>query len=467
VPASALDPVVERAVLANGLRVLVAPDPTAPVVAVAVVYDVGFRSEPEGRTGFAHLFEHLMFQGSMNVAKLEHGRFVQGAGGVFNGHTRPDLTSYYEAMPSSSLELALWLEADRMAGLRLDDENVANQIAVVQEEIRVNVLNRPYGGFPWIDLPPVAFDTFANAHNGYGSFEDLERATVRDAEAFFHAYYAPANAVLVVAGDVTARAVFELAERHFGDITARPAPGRPDFQEPPLAAARHASREDPNAPSPAVVVGLRAPDPVGDLAGLCDAVVVAAILGDGDASRLRQRLVHAERLVTDCACYLGVFGDPFSMRDPRLFQTLLFHPGRRTAEQLLGEVRRELELLASEGPGGEELERVRTRLAAELWRSQDRVLERALAIADAELIHHRPKLATELPLLLEAVDADRVRAAAKRLADQHPAVLEVLPAPAGGATVISGAAGGHQEPAPSPALSGRSPGPDSTGGTPR
>jgi predicted Zn-dependent peptidase len=195
---------VERTVLANGLKVVVVPDGTVPLVGVAVVYNVGFRSEPEGRTGFAHLFEHMMFQGSANVGKVEHGRLIEAAGGRMNGHTMGDLTAYYEALPSSALELALFLEADRMAALTVSEENLRNQIAVVKEEIKVNVLNRPYGGFPWIHLPALAFDTYPNAHNGYGDFTHLEEASVKDSEDFYATYYSPANAVLSVVGGCTA-----------------------------------------------------------------------------------------------------------------------------------------------------------------------------------------------------------------------------------------------------------------------
>ena len=145
----------ERFTLPNGLRVVLAPDRSAPVVGVAVVYDVGIRSEPQGRTGFAHLFEHLMFQGSANLEKLAHFRHVQGSGGTFNGSTHLDYTDYYEMLPSNALERALFLEADRMRGPRLTEENLRNQVDVVKEEIRVNVLNRPYGGFPWLRMPPV------------------------------------------------------------------------------------------------------------------------------------------------------------------------------------------------------------------------------------------------------------------------------------------------------------------------
>src|SRR5882757_3937916 len=213
-----------HATLPNGLRVVLAPDRSAPVVGVAVLYDVGFRSEPEGRTGFAHLFEHLMFQGSASLEKLEHFRYVESSGGVFNGSTHFDYTNYYEALPSNALERGLFLEADRMRGPRITEETLANQLDVVKNEIRVNVLNSPYGGFPWIYLPPVLFDTFANSHNGYGGFEDLESATTDDARDFFQRYYAPGNAVLTVAGDVDVDKTIALVEQHFGAIKKRRTP---------------------------------------------------------------------------------------------------------------------------------------------------------------------------------------------------------------------------------------------------
>ncbi len=190
--------VVVRTRLRNGLRVVLLPDRSAPVIGVAVYYDVGIRSEPEGRTGFAHLFEHLMFQGSASLGKMEHIRYVESSGGWLNGSTRLDYTNYYEALPAPALERALFLEADRMRAPAVTEENLANQIAVVEEEIRVNVHNQPYGGFPWLTLPAVLFETFPNAHDGYGAFAELESATVDDARDFFAHYYAPGNAVLAV-----------------------------------------------------------------------------------------------------------------------------------------------------------------------------------------------------------------------------------------------------------------------------
>src|SRR3954453_8733812 len=201
---------VERTRLRNGLRVVLLPDSSAPVVGVAVYYDVGIRSEPEGRTGFAHLFEHLMFQGSVSLGKMEHIRYVQSSGGTLNGSTRLDYTNYFEALPSNALGRALFLEAGGMAAPALTEDNLANQLDVVKEEIRVNVLNQPYGGFPWLTLPPVLFETFPNAHNGYGGFEDLESAPVDDATDFFDTYYAPGNAVLCIGGDIDVDKAMEL-----------------------------------------------------------------------------------------------------------------------------------------------------------------------------------------------------------------------------------------------------------------
>src|SRR6185369_12360968 len=306
---------IERFTLDNGLRVVLSPDRSAPVVGVAVVYDVGIRSEPEGRTGFAHLFEHLMFQGSENLEKLAHFRHVQGAGGTFNGSTHLDYTDYYETLPSNALERALFLEADRMRGPRLTEENLRNQVDVVKEEIRVNVLNRPYGGFPWLKLPPVMFDTFANAHDGYGSFVDLESATVADAADFFKKYYAAANAVLIVSGDLDVESGRTLIERHFGDVAKRKAPKRPSFQEPDLSAERRESYVDDRAPLPAVASAWRVPDPISDFTGYLPYVVLAEVLTDGDASRLVRRLIQQDRIATSVGGYIGFMGEPFEVRN--------------------------------------------------------------------------------------------------------------------------------------------------------
>ena len=171
--------------LKNGLRVVLAPDTTAPTVLIGVYYKIGFRIEPKDRTGFAHLFEHMMFQGSKNLGKMEFVNLIQKNGGVLNGSTRFDFTNYFEAVPSHKLETILWAEADRMRGLDINEESLKNQQGVVSNEVKVNVLNSPYGGFPWLDIPQVANTNWYNAHNFYGDLEHLEAATVDEVKQFF------------------------------------------------------------------------------------------------------------------------------------------------------------------------------------------------------------------------------------------------------------------------------------------
>jgi len=416
--------------LANGLRVVVAPDRSAPVVGIAVLYDVGIRSEPEGRTGFAHLFEHLMFQGSANLEKLEHFRYVQSSGGTFNGSTHFDYTNYFEALPSNALERGLYLEADRMLSPRITAENLANQLDVVKNEIRVNVMNRPYGGFPWIYLPAVLFDTFANSHNGYGGFEDLESATEADATDFFNRYYAPSNAVLTVAGDVDADDTIAMIEKHFGAIKKRRAPKRPSFAEPPLTAERRDTHHDAHAPIPAVAIGYRVSDPVGRLDDLLASLLLAELLSDGDASRLQRRLVQRDGLVTDVSAYIGEFGDPFDERDPTVFTISAHYADAGALDAILRAVDEEIARIVENGLEPGELDRVRTRLVSVLFKGMDAVISRALDFAKFELIFGRAELVEELPARLAAVTPDAIQAAAARLRPDSRAVLELI---AGGA----------------------------------
>jgi len=427
-PVTLPDPV--RTTLANGLRVVLAPDRSAPVVGVAVHYDIGIRSEPEGRAGFAHLFEHLMFQGSANVAKTQHFTLIQGAGGTLNGSTHLDYTDYYEALPSGALELALYLEADRMRSLRLTEENLANQVEVVSEEIRVNVENRPYGGFPWILLPPVLFTTFPNAHNGYGDFADLQAATVADAEDFFARYYAPGNAVLTVAGDLDPDTTIAAAERHFGELPARDVPPRPSFAEPPPDGERHGLRVDPLAPRPAVAVGYRVPDPLGPLADYVPYVLLGEVLADGDASRLEQRLVQRDRLATDVSAGVGIMGGAFDVRDPTGFVVEARHPADVGVDDLLVALDAELDRVATDGVEAAELARVTARFAARELRATDSVIGRARSLTIFEQQRGRPELLGELAGLAREVPGDAVAAAAAALRAGGRGILELR---AGGA----------------------------------
>ena len=418
---------VERFTLDNGLRVVLTPDRSAPVVGVAVVYDVGIRSEPEGRTGFAHLFEHLMFQGSENLEKLAHFRHVQGAGGSFNGSTHLDYTDYFEVLPAGALERALFLEADRMRGPRLTEENLRNQVDVVKEEIRVNVLNRPYGGFPWLKLPPVMFETFPNAHDGYGSFADLESATVDDAREFFDKYYASGNATLAVAGDFDVAAATRLIEHHFGDVPARPKPELPDFAEPELSGERRESYTDRLAPLPAVAAGYRVPDPIADFTGYLPYVVLAEVLTDGDASRLVERLVQRDRIVTSVGGYIGFMGDEYQVRNPTALLLQAHMPPGGDADKVLRVVDEELDRLATGGLAPGELARTQARMATHLLRDTDPVLGRALPMAVLELQRGRPELLNELPRLVGEVTEAQIVEAAASLRPERRATVEVVP----------------------------------------
>src|SRR5262245_12798399 len=203
---------VEVKKLPNGLTVVVSEDHSSPTFGLSIVYRIGFRLEPKGRTGFAHLFEHMMFQGTPVAPKGVFDRVIEGGGGVNNGSTRYDYTDYIESAPVSALDAVLWLEADRMKTLDFSEKNLKNQQEVVKEEIRVNVKNRPYGMFYWTDLAGKAFDKWENAHDGYGSFEDLDAATAKDVESFFNTYYGPNNAVLAIVGDVAPAEVFAKIE---------------------------------------------------------------------------------------------------------------------------------------------------------------------------------------------------------------------------------------------------------------
>jgi predicted Zn-dependent peptidase len=418
---------VERLTLPNGLRVVLAPDRTAPVVGVAVVYDVGIRSEPEGRTGFAHLFEHLMFQGSENLEKLAHFRYVQGSGGTFNGSTHLDYTDYFETLPSNALERALFLEADRMRGPRLTEENLRNQVDVVKEEIRVNVLNRPYGGFPWLKLPPVMFETFPNAHDGYGSFDDLEAATVSDAAEFFERYYANGNAVLAVAGDFDVADATTLIEKHFGDVPARKAPVRPNFDEPDLTAERRDAYTDRLAPLPAFASAWRVPDPIEDLPGYLPYVVLAEVLTDGDAARLVERLVLRDRTATSIGGYMGFMGEPFAVRDPTALLLQAHLPPGGDVDKVMTTIDEECQRLASDGLEPGELARTQARMATHLLRDNDAPLGRALQIAVLEQQRGAPELVNDLPRLIAEVTEDQIVAAAASLTTQRRASVEVIP----------------------------------------
>jgi predicted Zn-dependent peptidase len=296
--------------LSNGLRLIVAEDHLAPVVAVNIWYDVGSKHEEPGKTGFAHLFEHVMFQGSMHVGKAEHIALIQAAGGTMNGTTWLDRTNYFETLPAHQLDLALWLEADRMGTLldALSQENLDNQREVVKNEKRWSYDNRPYGSWQEKLQAHLYPEDHPYHHSTIGSMEDLDAASLEDVKSFFRTWYAPNNAVLSVVGDVETAQVREAAERFFGGIPANPdIPSLPNLALPPTLGGERREEVLDRVPLPRVYFGFRAPA-FGDTR--LDALDVASqILAGGKGSRLNRRLVRDERIAQDVALFtLGFIG---------------------------------------------------------------------------------------------------------------------------------------------------------------
>ena len=350
---------LETATLANGLRVVVAPDATAPVVTVGVYYKIGFRLEPQGRSGFAHLFEHMMFQGSENAPKMQHIKLINSSGGLLNGSTMYDVTNYYEAVPSNALERVLWLEADRMRALKVDDENLRNQRDVVKEEVRVNVMNQPYGGFPWLDMPPVAFRNWANAHNFYGDFADLDAANLVDVQKFFRTYYVPNNAVLLMLGDVDPKEGLALAEKHFGAIPAGAAPPFADPTEPPQMEERRGNVEEKFGTLPAMAIAYVLPKRRS--AEWYAMALLDQALHGGRAGRIHRELVLEKQIAVEAD---GGIDDLFGYNGPAQMTTRILHKPEYTAEQTLAAFDAVILDVKEKGIGAEELEQIKVK-----WRS--------------------------------------------------------------------------------------------------
>jgi zinc protease len=353
---------IEHKTLANGLRVVVAPDTTAPVVTVGVYYKIGFRLEPQGRSGFAHLFEHMMFQGSENAPKMQHIKLVNSSGGVLNGSTMYDVTNYFEAVPSNALERMLWLEADRMRALKVDDENLRNQRDVVKEEVRVNVMNQPYGGFPWLDMPPVAFRNWANAHNFYGDFADLDAASLTDVQTFFRTYYVPNNAVLLILGDVNLADGFSLAEKYFGNIPAGPAPQFADPAEPPQTEERRGDVIEKYGTLPAMAVGYVMPQRrTRDWYAM--ALLDQALHG-GRAGRVYRELVLEKQIAVEAD---GGVDDIFGYDGPSQMTTRIFHKPEISSEDTLASFDEIIRAMQEKGITDSELEQLKVKFRSDYF----------------------------------------------------------------------------------------------------
>ncbi|HEU4472239.1 MAG TPA: pitrilysin family protein [Flavisolibacter sp.] len=322
--------------LTNGLKVVLSPDKTAPTVAVGVYYNIGFRNEPRNRTGFAHLFEHMMFQGSENLGKMEFIQLVQKNGGVLNGSTRFDFTNYWEVMPAHKLETALWAEADRMKGLKITQENLTNQQGVVKNEVKVNVLNQPYGGFPWLDMPQYANKNWYNAHNFYGDLADLDSAKLEDVDAFFKTFYAPNNAVLVVTGDFEIPAARKWIDQYFSKIPASKLPPKPDLTEPAQEKEQRFTKEDKLAKKPALAVGYKMPErntPEYYAMGLIDQILV-----QGQDSKLYELLVQKKGYSAGVSGGINIgLGNMFDYNGPMLWVSNLTYDSTVTSDEIIAQ----------------------------------------------------------------------------------------------------------------------------------
>ena len=418
--------------LPNGLRGVLARDATVPTATVAVYYGIGFRVEPRDRTGFAHLFEHLMFMGSENVPRGAFDRNLYNAGGVNNGSTRFDFTNYFEVAPSNALDLMLWMEADRMARPVIDLAVLTSQQGVVGNEVRVNVLNQPYGGWPWIDLPMLANENWHNSHNFYGELGDLEAATVEDARDFFGRFYRPNNAVLVVAGDIDPEATRATIERYFGPIPRGEPVELPDISEPRQMQEKFRVRRDPLAPRPAYSMAYHVPPrgtPEWYAMGLIDQMLV-----QGQDSRLHRRLVQQTGITgeVDGGINIGL-GNMFNYRGPMLWTVAFVHDPGRTREEIETAIGAEIEALRAQPVSAAELDRARTKMRSFLYGQVDSGTRFGLVdlLASYALFDDDPAAVNRIEAGFAAVTPELVqRTAQEYLRPANRSVLLVEPAPA-------------------------------------
>ena len=356
--------------LPNGLKVVLSRDASTPIVTVSVYYGIGFRVEPRERTGFAHLFEHLMFQGSANAPKGTLIDTVSNAGGVLNGSTRFDFTNYYEIAPSGALDRLLWIDADRMARPVINDVVLKNQQGVVGNEVKGNVLNQPYSTWPWIDLPMLANTNWYNSHNFYGDLKEIEAATVTDANAFQKQFYVPNNAVLVVVGDIDYATTRATIERLYGPIPRGPAITLPDLAEPRQTAPRFKTRVDALAPKPGFAAGYHMPD-----RGTADWYAMGLldqILLQGDDSRLRQKLVNETGITGDLSGGINAdLGSMFNYRGPMLWAFNFTHDPDKGDAAITAAIDQVIDDVRQRPVSQAELDRARTKLRSQLYAGID------------------------------------------------------------------------------------------------
>jgi zinc protease len=390
--------------LKNGLRVLLSEDHSAPTYSVAVTYNAGSRDERRGQTGYAHLFEHMMFQGSKSVGKGEHMIVIESNGGLVNGNTTPDRTMYFETLPANQLDLGLFLEADRMRSLAINQQNLDNQRETVKEERRERYDNEPYGT-TYETMLDTAYDNFAYKHSTIGSMADLDKATVKDVADFFRIYYAPNNAVLAMVGDFKTEEALEKIRKYFEDIPRQPSPPAPNMTEPKQTSERRKKKED--ALADLVQVDIVFKTPPGNTPDWYALSVAGVILADGQSSRLYQKLVKEKEIVQ------SVSAGPEDRRGPSMFTiTLMLRPGKDPAEveKLVYE---ELDRLKREPVSDAEMEKMRMQVRRSNVEQLKSTQGRAEQLGEAAVFYNDPNLVNTWPARYNAVTKQRIQEVAR------------------------------------------------------
>jgi zinc protease len=406
--------------LANGLQVILLEEHEVPMINLQVWYHVGGKDEQPGHTGFAHLFEHLMFKGSAHVGPDEHSRIIEGIGGFDNASTYDDYTNFFETFPSNYLERMIWLEADRMGSLNVDEANFKSEREVVKEELRVRVENQPYGHLEQ-DLRAAAFTVHGYHHTAIGSKEDLDRATLEDVRAFFNTFYKPNNATLIIVGDFNSAQALGWAKKYFEGIPASAGPIlRRDAPEPPQTEERIVKKSYSNTPLPAVVIGYKVPARFSADAYPLD--LASNILAGGESSRLYQTLVYKQQIAVQSAGF-GNFTE-----DPNLFWAYAIMNQGHTAEEGEKSVVAVLDELKAEPVEAKELEKAKNQEISGFILGRNTDEEKAVALGAAAVIGKNPDLVnTELDRYLKNTAADLQRVAKEYFVPQRSTVLIVTP----------------------------------------
>jgi zinc protease len=407
--------------LENGLRVILAPDHSAPVYAISVIYNVGSRNERPGRTGFAHLFEHMMFEGSEKVGKGEHFILVYTNGGGMNGTTNEDRTVYFEALPKNQLELGLFLEADRMRSLNVTEANFENQRQAVEEERRLSVDNQPYGRtYEEIDI--LGYDNFAYKHSTIGWMHDLDAARLEDVQEFHKIYYAPNNAVLVLVGDFDPDDAMARIKKNFSDIAVQPVPPAMDLWEPAHDAERREVMYDALARLPKVLVSYHIP--AGNTPDNYAGQVLGMILSTGESSRLYQHLVKDKQLATE------IDVSPDARIGPSMFYIDATPRPGVDPRELEKAIYAEIEAVKTGGVTDAELEKARTQYLRRQIQQRTTVLTTALRMSNYAVYFNDPDLINTIYDKFAAVTADQVKAfAQKYLIENERNVVIDIPKP--------------------------------------